>query len=104
MSGFMAALCLQSWTMPVSGGAQGRERDFRKVLETLDEKMKGVETIQTNFTQIKRLQMFKHEIVLKGSAYLQKPGRFAWHTKTPVRNSIVLKDTKVFQWNEEIFR
>ena len=71
MSGFIAALCLQSWTMPVSG---------------------------------KHLQMFKHEIALKGSAYLQKPGRFAWHTKTPVRNSIVLKDTKVFQWNEEVFR
>jgi len=83
-------------------GASGP--DVRAVLQALAERMKDVKTIQTSFTETKRLRMFKHEIVLTGSAFMEKPDRFAWHTRAPMRSALVLKDDKATRWNEDTDR
>lgn len=80
------------------------EPDVRAVLHALAERMKDVETIQTRFTETKRLRMFKHPVVLSGFAYMQKPGRFAWRTEKPMRSALVLKDDNVIRWNEDTDR
>lgn len=97
----MVAIPVGSWAMPVPSRVEVGEGEVREILEALEARMKGVNHIQTHFTQTKRVPMLKHEIVLEGSAYMKKPGRFAWHTTSPMRNSIVLNDDVVRQWNED---
>jgi len=81
--------------------------DRGEVLETLrdlEQKMRRIEYMQTGFTQIKKLSAFKHDIELKGSITMQKPDRFAWHTESPVRYSMVFEKGSVYQWNEDTNR
>ena len=86
-----------------SGGEKG-DAAVQQVLEELEGRMGRVETMQSRFTQKKRLRMFQHEIELRGSVHMQKPGRFAWHTRSPVRHSMVLEDGKIYQWSEDTNR
>ena len=75
--------------------------DIRQVLNDLEKNMGRIENIQAKFIQKKRMKIFKHEIKLSGSFYMQKPDRFAWHTHSPIEHSIVIKGNKVLQWNRE---
>ena len=57
--------------------------DLNTVLSRLEKNMSGIKTIKTEFIQEKELAVFKQKIVLKGSVYIEKPSRLAWHHQRP---------------------
>lgn len=71
------------------------------VLCRLEEKMSDMQTLQTGFVQEKKLAVFDQTLVLEGTIFLQKPARFAWHVKKPMRYSLVMKENTVRQWDED---
>ncbi len=78
--------------------------DIRQTLHDLEKNIGHIESIQAKFIQIKKMKLFKHEIELSGSLYMQKPDHFAWYTHSPIEYAIVFKNNKVLQWNHETDR
>lgn len=75
--------------------------DTGKMLSRLEQKMSGIQTLQTNFVQEKKLAVFNQKIVLKGTMYLQKPTLFAWHVREPMRYSMIINGNMLCQWDED---
>jgi hypothetical protein len=92
---------VDGWT---SSGVSPDQTEIRQTLHDLEKNIGHIESIQAKFIQIKKMKLFKHEIELSGSFYLQKPDHFAWHTHSPIEHAIVFKNNKVLQWNHETGR
>ena len=80
------------------------QTELRSVLDDLERKMLKIDSMQSRFTQKKKLSLFQHEIELHGSIAMEKPDRFAWRTESPVRYSIIIEKDKISQWNEDTNR
>ncbi len=89
---------VDGWTL---SGVSSDQTEIRQSLHDLEKNIGHIESIQAKFIQIKKMKLFKHEIELSGSFYMQKPDHFAWYTHSPVEYAIVFKDNKVLQWNHE---
>ncbi len=89
-----APICSESLAAPSSESLQ-------QTLEDLERNMDHVETVQAHFVQEKKMKMFNHAIVLAGQFYMQKPGLFAWHTQSPMKDSVIIKNNKILSWNED---
>jgi len=76
-------------------------KDVSEFLMSIENKMSNVKTVQTKFVQKKDLALFSQQIVIKGSLFLRKPSMFAWHIDSPLRQTIVLKDKIIKQWDED---
>ncbi|WP_455382161.1 LolA family protein [Salinispira pacifica] len=102
------ALCLCWKTAgpePVaSEQAAAAPANTEQVLARLEARMSAVETLQSRFVQEKRLAILEQPLVLKGSLFMEKPARFAWHVREPVRYSMVIRDEEVRQWDEDTRR
>jgi len=75
--------------------------DIAAVLRDIEKSMKGARTTQAGFVQEKKMAILKKPLVIRGWICLQKPGRFAWYALSPLKYSIVLKDEKVYTWDED---
>ena len=75
--------------------------DVNTLLIRLETKMSGVESIETDFRQEKRLAIFNQPIISKGKIFIQKPHLFSWHVQSPVRYVMLIKDDVIKQWDEE---
>jgi len=71
------------------------------ILESLQEKMSGLKTIQTDFIQEKNLALFKQKLILKGKIFIQKPGMLSWRVFTPLCYSLVINGSKISQWDQD---
>jgi outer membrane lipoprotein-sorting protein len=75
--------------------------DVNALLLRLETKMAGVNTLETDFTQEKRLAVFNQPIILKGKIFIKKPELFSWHVKEPLRYTLLIKGSLIKQWDEE---
>lgn len=75
--------------------------DVPAFLASLGRKASDFRTLKTDFTQEKRMAMFKQKMVMKGRIYLQKPNRIAWHVDSPLRYSVLITDKVIRQWDED---
>jgi outer membrane lipoprotein-sorting protein len=75
--------------------------DVQGVIAGLTRMMQGVETVQSDFVQEKKLQIFDQNIVMEGTMYLQKPDRFSWHVQKPMRYVMIMDNRVMRQWDEE---
>jgi len=73
----------------------------KQCLISIEDKMSDVSTIQTKFVQKKDLALFNQQIVIKGSLYLEKPSVIAWHIDSPLKQTIILNNTIIKQWDED---
>ena len=85
---------------PGKGGAQ-QLPDMPALLNSLGKKVSDFKTLKTDFTQEKKMAMFKEKLVLKGRIYLQKPNKIAWHVDSPLRYSVLITDKLIRQWDED---
>ena len=103
VSGMLLATLALSTT--ALGAEQGRAvtqpPDMSLFLKELGRKASSFKTLKTEFTQEKKMAMFKEKLVLKGRIYLQKPNRVAWHVDSPLRYSVLITDKVIRQWDEE---
>ena len=90
---------LMSFVSP--GMSKEISRDVSECLMFIESKMSNVKTVQTKFVQKKDLALFNQQIVIKGELFLRKPSTFAWHIDSPLRQTIVLKDKTIKQWDED---
>ncbi len=58
-------------------GVSPDQAEIRQALHDLEKNIGHIESIQAKFIQIKKMKLFKHEIKLSGSFYMQKPDHFA---------------------------
>jgi outer membrane lipoprotein-sorting protein len=90
--GWMNVCCAQA----TENGA-----DVREVISGLSREMKDIETVQSDFVQEKKLQIFDQKIVMEGRMFLQKPDRFSWHVRKPLRYAMIMDNRVMRQWDEE---
>jgi outer membrane lipoprotein-sorting protein len=75
--------------------------DIPAFMASLGKKASDFKTLKTDFTQEKRMAMFKQKMVMKGRIYLQKPNKIAWHVDSPMRYSVLITDKLIRQWDED---
>jgi len=63
--------------------------------------MSTVNSIETDFTQEKKLVIFNQPIISKGKIFVQKPQLLSWHVQLPVRYTLIIKGDVIKQWDEE---
>lgn len=71
------------------------------VLGRLENKIAGIKTLKTGFVQEKELAVFKNKVVLKGTVYIEKPHRLAWHVNEPLKYIMVMSEDTISQWDED---
>ncbi len=96
---FLMLLVLQ--TSLASAAVSAKPGSVGELLADLERNMAGIENIQADFIQTKHLRLFRGAIELRGKIYMEKTGRFAWHTESPVRYSMIFRDGRFYQWHEE---
>ncbi len=75
--------------------------DLPAFMAALGKKASDFRTLKTDFTQEKRMAMFKQKMVMKGRIYLQKPNKIAWHVDSPIRYSVLITDKFIRQWDAD---
>ena len=103
--GYWLALCILIPATVVfavessKGGSQ--PNDMSAFLQSIGKKASNFKTLKTEFTQEKKMVMFKEKLMLKGRIYLEKPNKIAWHVDSPVRYSALITDKLIRQWDED---
>lgn len=82
-------------------GAVAQPADLSGFLRGIGKKASSFKTLKTEFTQEKKMVMFKEKLVMKGRIYLEKPNKIAWHVDSPVRYSVLITDKLIRQWDED---
>ncbi|MDD2703055.1 MAG: outer membrane lipoprotein carrier protein LolA [Candidatus Omnitrophica bacterium] len=75
--------------------------DVQAVIDGLTRQMREVATVRSDFVQEKKLRIFGQRIIMEGTMYLQKPDRFSWHVRKPLRYVMIMDDRLMRQWDEE---
>lgn len=76
-------------------------KNAEALFQTLEKNFSTITTVQTGFTEEKKLKIFDRTVRLEGRLALEASGRLAWRVDTPVQYVLVLKDNAAFQWDEE---
>jgi len=71
-----------------------------EVLGRLEQAAAGVRTIQADFVQTKRLEVFASEMVSRGRMILEKPDRLRWEYLEPGVQGFVVDGEQAMRWNE----
>lgn len=82
-------------------GATSQPSDLPAFLQSIGKKASNFNTLKTEFTQEKKMVMFKEKLVMKGRIFLEKPNKIAWHVDSPVRYSVLITDKLIRQWDED---
>jgi outer membrane lipoprotein-sorting protein len=75
--------------------------DVKTLLIQLETKMSEVKSIETDFTQEKRMTVFNQPIISKGKIFIQKPSLFSWRVNSPVHYTMFINGDIIRQWDEE---
>jgi outer membrane lipoprotein-sorting protein len=107
---FIAALSISMFIMMQTGfllavesgkSTISQPADLSAFLQTIGKKASNFKTLKTEFTQEKKMVMFKEKLVMKGRIFLEKPNKIAWHVDSPVRYSVLITDKLIRQWDED---
>ena len=82
-------------------GAVAQPADLTSFLQAIGKKASNFKTLKTEFTQEKKMVMFKEKLVMKGRIFLEKPNKIAWHVDSPLRYSVLITDKMIRQWDED---
>lgn len=90
------------FVLAVCGGTSSNDwKTQEELLQSLEKSFSSIQTVQTRFTQEKKLKIFDRTIVLKGRLSLENPDRLAWRIDTPIKYVLVLNGEHALQWDEE---
>lgn len=76
-------------------------KNAEALFQTLEKNFSTIQTVQTKFTEEKKLKIFDRTVRLEGRLALESSGRLAWRVESPIQYVLVLKDDAAFQWDEE---
>jgi outer membrane lipoprotein-sorting protein len=82
----------------LSGGASA-DITVDQALASITAQMADLKSVQVDFVQEKKMAVFAAPITLSGTLFWARPDSFAWHTDSPVKYAIILKDGIARQWD-----
>ena len=82
-------------------GAVSQLSELSAFLQSIGKKASNFKTLKTEFTQEKKMVMFKEKLIMKGRIFIEKPDKIAWHVDSPVRYSVLITDKLIRQWDED---
>jgi outer membrane lipoprotein-sorting protein len=71
------------------------------MLDHLQQSLKGVQTVESDFVQEKKLAILDKPLTIRGHFALQKPDRLIWNVHEPVRYAVRIEGEEVRQWDED---
>lgn len=74
------------------------------LFQTLEKNFSSIQSVQTGFTEEKKLKIFDSTVRIEGRLALESSGRLAWRVDEPIQYVLILKDDAAFQWDEETRR
>ena len=87
--------------VPASTQPSSFEPASPEFLKAIQDKLRSVTTVQTDFVQTKQLAMFDHKVTLRGRLALEKPDRLIWIVKEPVGYAVSIRNSQLKQWDSE---
>lgn len=88
-------------TMTILGApALAEETQRQEVLDRLQKAAAQVRTIQSDFVQTKRLQVFAQEVISEGRMLLEKPDKLRWEYLEPSEQGFVVNGERAMRWSE----
>lgn len=82
-------------------GSRANPAEGQELLQSLEKSFASIQTVQTQFSQEKKLKIFERTILLEGRLSLENPGRLAWRIDSPIKYILVLDGEYALQWDEE---
>ncbi|MGD9612109.1 MAG: outer membrane lipoprotein carrier protein LolA [Kiritimatiellia bacterium] len=71
------------------------------VLGQMEKAMADVRTVKTRFVQEKKMALFNHPLVTRGSIWVEPPEHLLWRVDSPMRYALALDGARVRQWDGE---
>ena len=71
------------------------------VLGQMEKAMADVKTVKTRFVQEKKMALFNHPLVTRGSIWVEPPAHLLWRVESPMRYALALDGSRVRQWDGE---
>ena len=71
------------------------------VLGQMEQAMADVKTVKTRFVQEKKMALFNHPLVTRGSIWVEPPEHLLWRVESPMRYALALDGSRVRQWDGE---
>ena len=71
------------------------------VLGEMEQAMADVRTVKTDFVQEKKMALFNHPLVTRGSIWVEPPHRLLWRVESPMRYALALDGARIRQWDGE---
>jgi outer membrane lipoprotein-sorting protein len=109
---FLVCICLgltglsavaDSTTQP-AGSPPAATRVSPELVKHMQHELQGISSIEADFVELKNLVVLNHTLTIRGHMAMEKPDRFIWIVREPVRYAIRLEDDEVRQWDEDTDR
>lgn len=71
------------------------------VLGQMEQAMADVKTVKTRFVQEKKMALFNHPLVTRGSIWVEPPEHLLWRVESPMQYALALDGSRVRQWDGE---
>ncbi|MGD0463268.1 MAG: outer membrane lipoprotein carrier protein LolA [Tepidisphaeraceae bacterium] len=91
-------------TTQPAGSQPAATRVSPELVKHIQHQLQDVTTVEADFVELKNLAVLNHTLTIRGHMALEKPGKFIWIVREPVRYAIRLEDDEVRQWDEDTDR
>lgn len=89
----LTGICLSVWGYSQKAMTEAESRDF---LSQLAKDSKKIQTLQTDFTQTKKVKLLSKPIVSLGKMNFQAPNMLSWQYTSPHHQGFVFKENKIY--------
>ncbi|TRO81886.1 LolA family protein [Desulfuromonas acetexigens] len=86
-------------SLPLAAWAE-EDAELERVLAGLKVSAAGIETLASDFTQEKHLEIFRETLVSQGRFYFAKPDKLRWETTAPVASGFLLNGSGGKRWHQ----
>ncbi|MGA2441847.1 MAG: outer membrane lipoprotein carrier protein LolA [Tepidisphaeraceae bacterium] len=84
-----------------SGSNGPATRASLDLLEGVQNHLRSITSVQTDFVEKKNLAMLDHTLTISGHMAMEKPDRLIWVVRLPVQYAIRIRGDEVSQWDED---
>ncbi len=85
--------------LPLAAWAE-EDAELERVLAGLKVSAAGIETLASDFTQEKHLEIFRETLVSQGRFYFARPDKLRWETTAPVASGFLLNGSGGKRWHQ----